>query len=515
MCYDNFTAYLEDMNPILRALPPHLLATVQNCRVDSEGRPLLGDLKAEPTGWVRGEQTQLTGADDNDNNTRAVKLLRRLAEVDELPDAQYNLGCYYSEGKGVAPDHAQARKWFRRAALQGHVRAQVNLAIQLNTGVGGKENASDAFHWFSAAAQQGDARAQRMRGILLAQGRGVEQNATAAVGCYLRAARSNDTRSQFNLGVCYQEGLGVSKDLHKAAKWYWRAANLGDAQAMYNLACCYADGLGVQEDCNKASRWFAEAARRGYGPEVNDPVYGNVKALKSAPHAGAPSAPYAHAESAAGGAGAALRESGGGESGGPRGTDGNNLHRGVGAAAVGGGGGEREVTDEEKRAFPGLVGLVPPALPDLPDVRGVPQAILEKIEGAEAERRRRGMHGEGLVEEDELRGSISEEEADVLDPTREQALANADKAFQPAGLRGAAGGKPWVEREKDEELVGTDEGMVVPVVGLRVRLSRACLGQGVKGEDGTGTIQWVGNSKTVCHVKWYGSMVSGLEGLQV
>ena len=29
----------------------------------------------------------------------AATLLQRLAEVDQLPDAQYNLGCYYSQGK--------------------------------------------------------------------------------------------------------------------------------------------------------------------------------------------------------------------------------------------------------------------------------------------------------------------------------------------------------------------------------------------------------------------------------
>jgi TPR repeat protein len=45
-------------------------------------------------------------------------------------DFESSWQCYYSEGKGVAADHELARKWFRRAAAQGHVRAQVTLAIQ-------------------------------------------------------------------------------------------------------------------------------------------------------------------------------------------------------------------------------------------------------------------------------------------------------------------------------------------------------------------------------------------------
>ena len=72
-------------------------------------------------------------------------------------------------------DHALARKWFRRAAAQGHVRAQVNLAIQYCDGVGGSRNASEAFSWFAQAAKQGDTRATRMMGVLYAEGRGVPQ----------------------------------------------------------------------------------------------------------------------------------------------------------------------------------------------------------------------------------------------------------------------------------------------------------------------------------------------------
>ena len=68
------------------------------------------------------------------------------------------------------------------------------------------------------------------------------------------------------------------------------------------------------------------------------------------------------------------------------------------------GAGEREPTEEEKHLFPGLVGLVPPTADDMPDVHtGVPKPILDKIKDVEAQRRQRGMHGEGLAQ-DELAG---------------------------------------------------------------------------------------------------------------
>jgi tetratricopeptide (TPR) repeat protein len=38
LCYDNFTAYLEDVDPILAEMPPDKIATIKNCRVDAKGR---------------------------------------------------------------------------------------------------------------------------------------------------------------------------------------------------------------------------------------------------------------------------------------------------------------------------------------------------------------------------------------------------------------------------------------------------------------------------------------------
>ena len=48
----------------------------------------------------------------------AVKSNRKDAEHGNA-NAQYNLGVMYSQGLGVTQDHAEAMKWYRKAAAQG------------------------------------------------------------------------------------------------------------------------------------------------------------------------------------------------------------------------------------------------------------------------------------------------------------------------------------------------------------------------------------------------------------
>ncbi len=48
----------------------------------------------------------------------AVKSNRKDAEHGNA-NAQYNLGVMYSQGLGVTQDHAEAVKWYRKAAAQG------------------------------------------------------------------------------------------------------------------------------------------------------------------------------------------------------------------------------------------------------------------------------------------------------------------------------------------------------------------------------------------------------------
>ena len=65
----------------------------------------------------------------------------------------------YTKGEAVPEDHAEAVKWFRRAAGQGHADAdadaQNNLGFMYDKGNGVPEDNVLAYHWFNLAAAQG------------------------------------------------------------------------------------------------------------------------------------------------------------------------------------------------------------------------------------------------------------------------------------------------------------------------------------------------------------------------
>ena len=59
----------------------------------------------------------------------AAKWYRKAAEQGHA-DAQYFLGSLYYNGQGVAQDEAEAERWFRKAAVQGHTKAIHVLFVQ-------------------------------------------------------------------------------------------------------------------------------------------------------------------------------------------------------------------------------------------------------------------------------------------------------------------------------------------------------------------------------------------------
>ncbi len=69
----------------------------------------------------------------------AVAELLPLAEAGNAK-AQGNLGWMYRNGVGVTQNHAEAVKWFRKAAGQGHAPGQYNLGLMYEEGFGVKQD---------------------------------------------------------------------------------------------------------------------------------------------------------------------------------------------------------------------------------------------------------------------------------------------------------------------------------------------------------------------------------------
>jgi TPR repeat protein len=99
----------------------------------------------------------------------------------------YHYGVYYL-GHGVPQDFAEAMKWYRKAAIQGHAMAQNDLGFMYDNGRGVTQDYAEAVNWYRKAAEQGNAEAQ------------------------------------YNLGFMYYEGQGVPQDYAEAVKWWSRAA---------------------------------------------------------------------------------------------------------------------------------------------------------------------------------------------------------------------------------------------------------------------------------------------------
>lgn len=87
--------------------------------------------------------------------------LKSLAEQgDAEAQAQFNLGVMYDNGRGIPENDAEAVKWYRKAAEQGHASAQGNLGVMYANGDGVPENYIKAYQWYSLAAAQGNSIAQ-------------------------------------------------------------------------------------------------------------------------------------------------------------------------------------------------------------------------------------------------------------------------------------------------------------------------------------------------------------------
>jgi TPR repeat protein len=75
----------------------------------------------------------------------------------------------YAHGEGVAQDYAEAVKWFRLAADQGHAGAQHNLGGMYGNGTGVAQDFTEAARLFKLAADQGFADAITNLGMSLHQ----------------------------------------------------------------------------------------------------------------------------------------------------------------------------------------------------------------------------------------------------------------------------------------------------------------------------------------------------------
>jgi TPR repeat protein len=112
--------------------------------------------------------------------------------MQNYPDAEFNLGVLYQDGKGVAADGKEAIRWFTYSANSGNVRAQMKMAEIYLKGEGVEANSHEAIQWLEMAAEKGNPQAELQLGDLYAKGNGVPQDHVHAYVWYSAAVSQED-----------------------------------------------------------------------------------------------------------------------------------------------------------------------------------------------------------------------------------------------------------------------------------------------------------------------------------
>jgi hypothetical protein len=223
--------------------------------------------------------------------TSAMSILRPLAEQGHS-GAQYHVGLFFHQGRGVPTSFKAAIHWYRLAAKQQNAKAQNNIATMYKKGQGVKRSLVEAARWyrmaaphndmaknqlgvmhryglgnqkksnatafrlFSEAAANGHAKSIYDLGALHAKGRGTKKNLAKAVSLFRKAADLKYTRAQYRMGIAHEKGRGVEKDYKEAVRWYKIAAERKYRGAMYALARMFQRGRGTKKNYSKAIQWF-------------------------------------------------------------------------------------------------------------------------------------------------------------------------------------------------------------------------------------------------------------------
>lgn len=142
------------------------------------------DVKTGVDAWQQGDYA------------RAVGEWRPLAVAGD-PDAQFNLGQAYKLGRGVATDLPVAMEWFRKASLQGHLRAADNYGLLMFQQ--GQREA--AMPYIRKSADRGEPRSQYILGTAMFNGDLAAKDWVMAYALMTRAAAAGLEQATTSLGA--------------------------------------------------------------------------------------------------------------------------------------------------------------------------------------------------------------------------------------------------------------------------------------------------------------------------
>lgn len=149
------------------------------------------------------------------------------------------------------------------AAAAGDPNALFEIGARFTDGKGVKSDLSEAANWYKLAADRGLAPAQYRLANLFEKGTGVSRDLTKAMTYYKQAADAGNASAMHNLAVLHASGAAGQPDYAAAVSWFRQAADFGVADSQFNLAILLARGNGVKQDLEESYKWFAVAAKGG------------------------------------------------------------------------------------------------------------------------------------------------------------------------------------------------------------------------------------------------------------
>lgn len=219
--------------PVMSIAPPAIPPTVAPVAPDVTGSiaapPERVSVTIPPAAKTKTKVTLVPVSDVLPDTIGGPALRAAAAKGD--PGAAFEIGVRYAEGKGVAPDFAEATKWYERAAQGGIVPATFRLGTLYEKGLGTKKDVEAARRYYIQAAEKGSAKAMHNLAVLDADGGGLGPNYKSAAQWFRKAAERGVADSQFNLAILYARGIGVEQNLAESFKWFSLAAAQGDADS--------------------------------------------------------------------------------------------------------------------------------------------------------------------------------------------------------------------------------------------------------------------------------------------
>jgi TPR repeat protein len=202
----------------------------------------------------------------DDKKEFILNYLRSSAD-DGFPDAKFELGQLYLNGRFVEKNIEKAKELFYETGKDGHLPSQHFIGMMLLRNKD-DESIKNGLSYILTAAEDSYSPSMNMMGELKEYGRHVDKSGPEALQWYFRAADQDDIFAFYNLGRLFLQGKLVQYDYIEGLKYLEMAATENHVKAQYDLGIAYKKGIyGLDKDILLAEYWL-NLASKTYTPAL-------------------------------------------------------------------------------------------------------------------------------------------------------------------------------------------------------------------------------------------------------